>query len=324
MGQATQAILDRKRDTGRDARASDTLPSTDVGDTRLSVHQDLAPLEKEWRAFQEHADCTVFQTFEWAVTWQQHIGARNGVEPAVVIGRADNGEMLFLLPLAVEARAGARRLTWLGSDLCDYNGPLLAADFSRRIGADRFAELWREITERLQNRPSLRHDLVDLEKMPEAIGVQPNPFLKLGVRLHPSGAYLTHLGGDWDQFYTAKRSSATRRRDRTKLKRLSDFGAVRFVQTDGGDETARTLDIFFRQKARLFAAMGVGNIFADPAYPQFFRALATAPETRQLAHVSRLDVGPTPAAVNLGLIFRGWPGARPPAGIAALRHRPRA
>ena len=79
----------------------------------------------------------------------------------------------------------------------------------------------------LQATPALRHDTIPLDKMPETIGAQPNPLLYLDVQLNPSGAYETALGADWEQFYTAKRSSATRRRDRTKLKRLGELGEVK-------------------------------------------------------------------------------------------------
>ena len=37
-----------------------------------------------------------FQTYDWLSTWHRHIGAREGVAPAIVIGRQD-GENLFLL-----------------------------------------------------------------------------------------------------------------------------------------------------------------------------------------------------------------------------------
>ena len=77
--------------------------------------------------------------------------------------------------------------------------------------------------------PRLRYDFIDLEKMPETVGAQPNPMRHLGGTMTPSGAYLTHLTGDWETFYTAKRSSATRRRDRTKRKRLGEFGELKFV-----------------------------------------------------------------------------------------------
>ena len=75
--------------------------ATPGNDVRLTVHDDLSAVEREWRAFEQIADCTVFQSFDWLSTWHCHIGSRNGVAPAVVIGRDCGGEILFLLPLAV-------------------------------------------------------------------------------------------------------------------------------------------------------------------------------------------------------------------------------
>src|SRR6185295_9550376 len=150
----------------------------------------------------------------------------------------------------------------------------------------------------------LRHDTIALEKMPATIGTQANPFLCLDVRLNPSGAYETALGADWEQFYSAKRSSATRRRDRTKVKRLGELGEVKFVNPEASAEFALTLDALVQQKSKSFARMGVPNIFTRPGYAAFFQELATAPRMRSLVHLSRLDVGSTWAAVNLGLTFR--------------------
>jgi CelD/BcsL family acetyltransferase involved in cellulose biosynthesis len=128
--------------------------------------------------------------------------------------------------------------------------------------------------------------------------------LQLGVTVNPSGAYLTHLTGDWETFYAAKRSSTTRRRDRTKRKRMSEFGEVRLVNPESAADILSALDVLMVQKARLFSHMGVGNLFARPGHAEFYRALASEPATRHLVHVSRLDVGATAAAVNLGLTYR--------------------
>jgi CelD/BcsL family acetyltransferase involved in cellulose biosynthesis len=221
-----------------------------------------------------------------------------------VVGRDGTGTILFLLPLAVRSAGFARELTCLGSELCDYNAPLLAATFSARIDAKHFMALWETIARCLQDNPRLHYDFINLVKMPETVGAQQNPMRYLGGTMTPSGAYLTHLTGDWETFYVAKRSSATRRRDRTKRKRLGEFGEVKFVKPASDRETLRTLDTLMAQKARSFAHMGVANLFAKPGHAEFYRALATDPATRQLVHVSRLDVGATAAAVNLGLIYR--------------------
>jgi CelD/BcsL family acetyltransferase involved in cellulose biosynthesis len=278
-------------------------PEALLGDIRLSVHEDLSAVEQDWRDFERRADGTVFQTFDWLSTWQSHIGARAGVRPAIVVGR-DAGGILFVLPLSTRAVEFARELAWLGSDLCDYNVPLLTQGFAQRFDHAGFKALWGNITRCLQASARHRYDVVNLTKMPAMVGGQANPLLNLGVAVNPSGAYLTHLAGDWETFYAAKRSSTTRRRDRTKRKRLSEFGEVRMVNPESAADILSALDVLMVQKARLFSHMGVGNLFARPGHAEFYRALASEPATRNLVHVSRLDVGTTAAAVNLGLTYR--------------------
>jgi CelD/BcsL family acetyltransferase involved in cellulose biosynthesis len=267
------------------------------------VHENLAAIEQDWRHFEQTADCTPFQTFDWLATWQRHVGTLEGTTPAIVIARR-GGEIVCLLPLAVHQRGLIRSLTFLGEDICDYNAPLLAPDFATRV-PEGFAALWHDIRMLLQSTPNLRHDTIRLAKMPARIGAQSNPMLALDVRLNPSGAYETALGPEWEAFYASKRSAATRRRDRTKLKRLSNLGEVKFIDPDSSAELALTLDALIQQKSRAFVRMGVSNLFMRPGYAAYFRELATAPRFRSLVHISRLDVGPVWAAINLGLRFRG-------------------
>ena len=268
--------------------------------TALALHEDLASAERDWRALEENGACTPFQTFAWASAWQRHIGTRNGTRPAIIVARR-GGDLLFVLPLAVEPGRLARRLTFLGQDLCDYNAPLLARDAVWKLTPDAFVALWRESLALIQSRSHLRHDMVVLKKMPRRIGTQPNPMLALDVRLHPSGAYETALGANWEAFYNEKRSSATRRRDRTKLKKLGELGTVVFVEQP--QDLALTLERLIEQKSKAFARMGVPNMFARPGYVEFFRDVALS--SRGLVHLSRLDVGATFAAINLGLTFGG-------------------
>jgi CelD/BcsL family acetyltransferase involved in cellulose biosynthesis len=197
-----------------------------------------------------------------------------------------------------------RRLTWLGSELCDYNAPLLAPHFGDQQSAQRFGLLWQDIVNLLQTLPQFRFDLIDLQKMPEAVGAQRNPFLNLKVLVNPSGAHIATLTGDWDAFYAAKRSPATRKRERRQFKHLAELGEVRFGDVEEREDVERTLTAIFEQKARSFARMGVENIFARPGHREFFFDVATDPGTRALVHLTRLDVGNTMAAANVGLRFR--------------------
>ena len=304
MAQAVPASLEAHSGVAAPVERAQAPSLAAFGHIRIAIYEDLAAVEREWRAFEARADGTVFQSVEWLTTWQRVVGAREDTRPAIVVACDGVGSILFLLPLAVRSAGFVRELTWLGSELCDYNGPLLAADFSARVDRDVFLALWRDVCRKLQANPRLQYDVVALEKMPEMVGAQQNPMCDLGGSLNPSGAYLTHLSGDWEAFYTAKRSSATRRRDRTKRKKLGEFGAIKLVNADSDSEILASLETLMQQKARSFAHMGVANLFAKPGYAEFYRTLATGPASRQLVHVSRLEVGGSVAAANLGLIYR--------------------
>src|SRR5262245_28137670 len=117
-------ILDRQLDHAAPPEAVERAPAT----IALAVHDDLAAVEQDWRAFERTADCTVFQSFDWLDAWYRHIGRPSGVIPAIVVGRCADGEMLFVLPLAI-APGTVLRLVFLGRELCDYNAPMLAPDF---------------------------------------------------------------------------------------------------------------------------------------------------------------------------------------------------
>jgi CelD/BcsL family acetyltransferase involved in cellulose biosynthesis len=294
---------DRSEPASAVARATVESSSRSVPGLHISVSDNLTAVETVWRRFEPDADCTVFQTFDYLSLWQRYIGVRHAVTPAIVTVRYGAGT-LAILPLAI-ARAGLlRRLSWLGQEHCDYLAPLLAKNFSDTVSSDKFVALWREIVDLMQSDTRFRHDLVELRKMPEKVGGQSSPFLALGVTRNPSSAHLTTLTGDWETFYDQKRSSATRRRDRTKRKRLGESGEVRMVTPQGESEVIQTIETLVHQKSAALKRMGVADLFAEPGVRDFYVRLATDPRTRDIVHVSRLDVGTVPASVNLSLQFR--------------------
>jgi CelD/BcsL family acetyltransferase involved in cellulose biosynthesis len=268
----------------------------------VDAYTDLAAIEIDWKGFEPRADGTVFQTFDWLATWQRHIGSQRRIVPAIVLGRDADRAILFLLPLGIETRGFLRRLTWLGSDLCDYNAPLLAPGFAENGPSARFGSLWQDIVAMLRTR--LRFDFVDLQKMPASIGARQNPFLDLQVLAHPSHAHVATLGRDWEAFYAAKRSASTRKRERRQRKQLEQFGNVRMVEVRDPPEVIRALDTLMAQKSRALAQMGAEDLFSRPGYRAFFHAVATHPAMRDVVQVTRLDVGSSPAALSVGLACR--------------------
>lgn len=275
------------------------LASTAASGIWIEIHDGLQSVEALWRSFEENADCTVFQRFDYLKAWQRHVGRLHGTRPLIAVIRGHGEEVLCLLPLAVERK----KLRWLGQDNSDYCAPLLAKDFGQRIGGGTFALLWDELCEALEREPDLRFDRIDLRKMPEFAGGQRNPMLTLGILPNPSNAHLMKMWGEWDAFYAEKRSSATRRRDRTKLKRLGEFGEVKMVTPETEVEIRKTFDELVEQKSAALARMGVHNLFADPGVQDFYRELAI--NARAFVHVSKLQIGDCQASSNLGFEHRG-------------------
>lgn len=304
MSNADVAVRDRifERPDFSAASRANAVASDELD---LAIHYDLAGAEPAWRELQANGECTVFQTFEWLSTWQRHVGVLNDVLPCIVVARDASGRTVLILPLAIHKVGVARELTWFGSDLCDYNAPLLAKDLAAGPEATTFASLWKRIIENLQADPRSRHDLIRLEKMPPLVGAARNPMLALPAHLNPSGSYITPLGNNWDEFYKAKRSSATRRRDRSKRNRLSESGEVKLVSAESGEDARATLATLVEQKSATFAKHGISNLFVRPGYVDFYRAIAGDPAMHEMVHISRLEVGPETAATNLGLVFAG-------------------
>ena len=118
-----------------------------------------------------------------------------------------------------------------------------------------------------------------------------------------NSAHITQLGDDWERFYRARRSSATRRRDRTKRKHMSEFGEIRFETIAAPKDLRQTLDTLWEQKRRIFSRKGIPDIFARPGYREFFADFASNPNSRHLAHVSRVQIGSACAAANLAIVF---------------------
>jgi D-aspartate ligase len=271
----------------------------------VQIFSDLGAIEAQWRQFERNADCTVFQTFDWLATWQKHVGERRNARPVIAVGRFGAGDIALIVPLCLTHGPLARRLCWMGQDVSDYNAPLLATDFSARTTREDFLAAWNELLVQMQCEPLLHHDWIEFEKMPETVGAQTNPFIHLKVTPNRSNAHLAHLGDDWEKFYHAKRSAATRRRDRSKLRHMSQFGDVEFITATDSVDARRTLEILMEQKSRALVRKGAADIFALPGHRAFFLDLATNPKARHLVHIGRTQIGEVCAATNFGIVFGG-------------------
>jgi len=270
----------------------------------VRISTELRDVERTWKSFEEYADGTVFQSFDWLSQWQRHIGAPANVMPVIAIASDEGGVPLIILPLSIRQQGRLRHLTWLGDDLCDYNGPLLSPLFGRFVCGHEFIALWRRILGAIRGDNRLKFDLVSLQRLPEMIGMQRNPFLSLPLLPNTFGAHLATLGTNWDEFYQARRPAKDRKVDRRKFRNLAKYGELRFIEPKEPNAIARTMDLLIRQKRDSYARIQARDIFARPGYCEFFKSISILPALASVVHVTRLDVGDMPVATGFGLCYK--------------------
>lgn len=293
----------RQRPAGRAGSAALEIRSEAVPGARLAIYADLDAVEPLWREFERSANRTAFQSFDYLRAWFRHVGENEGWRPLIVVLHLAD-DVMAVLPLAVSGGPFLRRLAWLGQDLCDYLAPLFSDELAR-MPAAQFRALWREIGLLIRSDRRFRYDYVELRRMPAQIDDRDNPFTTLPAIRHASDGHLSRLGADWSEFYRERRSARARKQDRSKARRLAEFGGVRLFSPREPAEIARVLETMFAQKSGNFARKGIHDIFERAGYRAFFTELATGALTREWVHVSALQVGPSFAATSLALEHKG-------------------
>ena len=267
----------------------------------LQIFTELETVESQWREFEKVAHCTVFQTFDWLATWYRHIGSRRDITPIIVVGQSCH-DTSFLIPLAIERRGMIRRLVWFGTEIADYNLPLLAQNFPSRV--DNFREVWQEIIALIWSHT--RFDLIDLDRMP-AITHWPihNPYFDIPrIWIESYSGHVATLTENWQEFYQSKMSSAHRQTDRRKFKRLAERGEIRFIKVTDDKDIQNTIATLINQKQASYRRMGVANLFASENYSEFYQSISTDPRLRDRVIVTRIDVGDQMVATGISLRHR--------------------
>ncbi len=266
----------------------------------LSVYERLAEFEAEWRELETHAEYTPFQSFDWVNCWLSNVGRGKNTRPVLVVIRNDRGAPALVAPLGIECIGPFRVLTWLGSQINDYNAPILGSDDTdyQRIH-DQFADIWSEVIEHLRSIKNCGFDLVNFSKMPALMGKHQNPFVKLDVTLNPNRAHAASLPATWDEMY-GRRSSNTRNRDRSKLRRLNELGEVKYFDPKNAPEKLAITRKLLQMKSHQLAEMGARNRFASESYRDFIEAVSSLDGS---THISALQLGRNVVAANLGFIL---------------------
>jgi CelD/BcsL family acetyltransferase involved in cellulose biosynthesis len=273
------------------------LPGYAPDEIVISVESDLTAVRQVWRDFERSALGFVYQSFGWVSIWNSTVGANVRLTPQIVLGRGLDGRLLFLLPLAVCRKSGARALVWMGGGEADLKGGLFSPEFLASNDAAVWPVLWRRIRALL-----LPHDVIHLTDQPEMIAGFRNPFVASRTHRLPSSTHATRLSRNWDSYYRQKRNGSARSLEKRRMRQLEAQGEVRFEVAQTQLEVILLLDWLFHHKAKSLRQIGVADPFAEEAVRTFYFESAKNCFPFGTSHLSVLRLNGKPVSVVLGLV----------------------
>lgn len=265
----------------------------------VAVFDSFAAAEGPWRVLETACTlATPYQGYDFLNHWQTHLGAADGIRPAIVVGFNQSGRPLFLWPLGLRRRAGLRVLEFLGGKHANFNMGLWQRDVAASIGA---AEL-RFITRRL----AAHADLMMLTSQPLTWGGTTNPLAQLPHQRSANYGFSGALIPDFEALLRARTNSATRKKMRKKERALAAMGEVCFERATGARQVHRVLDAFFKQKSARMRQLGLPDVFAAPGVRRFIEAAAEPKDGRPAPiELYALSVDDIVVATMGGIAARG-------------------
>jgi CelD/BcsL family acetyltransferase involved in cellulose biosynthesis len=241
--------------------------------SKFEAFGSLEAIEPFWRDLEARADASPFQRFAFTASYVPALSAPNGAEPAFILIHGSGGAAEAILPLEKVRRSGVTILRSIGGKHASYHLALASREGAKLLAADPAGAL-RQAAEAAGGT-----DLIMLTSQPLCWEGAPNPLALPGSAEAASHAYETALPGaaanpteDARSFIEAHLSSDTRKKLRKKRQALAKLGQVSFARPLEPNEIETTLQAFFAQKERRFAAQGIANPFAEPTVQAFLRA----------------------------------------------------
>ena len=270
----------------------------DVEGCDIHVCGDLDAASGHWSVFQQTAELTPFQRYEWLRHWYD-CHADEQVSPRIVFVYAA-GALRMIVPFAVETGHLVKRLVWLGHRANDHNAPLVDADWLARLEPQAANRLWHRITRVVSDA-----DYIHLIRHPSHLGTQRNPFIGDAPKNYSSASHFLTLSRNWPAFYERLRGTKSRRRLREKARRLAKVGRVRFRRVRDRQEVADTIELLLVWKKAQLERRGARNPFEGGRLKGQLLAVASDPAADDVMRVYVLEVGDRCVAATVVLTHGG-------------------
>ncbi|MBS0532352.1 MAG: GNAT family N-acetyltransferase [Proteobacteria bacterium] len=249
----------------------------------VEILRDMREAEPVWRSL-ETGMLTPYQRFDFLAQWQMHVGAREGLQPCIIIAYDTDRQPLLLLPLASSQENGVRVARFMGGKHVTFNMALLRQDFAAAATSVDLEALLRAIREH----PS-RIDILALTRQPDRWRDLPNPMTQLPSQTAVNDCPLMTIAPG--SLPADRISNSFRRRLKGKERKLQALSGYRYHLLETDHDIKRTLDWFFVVKPQRMAAQKLPNVFADPGVEDFLRAacMARLPNGARVVEIHSLE-----------------------------------
>lgn len=234
----------------------------------LRPHDRMEPLEAAWRALEAENGLSLHQSYDWCRAWVQ-----THDHDLMIIEGLRGGSTQFILPLEVVRQGPLRTARMIATDFSNINTGLYSEAF-RETSSPR--QLLRAL-EDMRGQLARTCDLLLLEKMPLEWRGRASPFAALPSVINQNAAFQLAVFDSFERTLEQINAKRRRKRARNSERRLAATGGYDHVIAEPGEDALALLDLFFRQKAARFEAMGLPDVFREERTRSFFRALASAP-----------------------------------------------
>lgn len=255
-------------------------------------------VEFEWRHLEKFSSVPSAD-YAWAKAWYEAHAEDPNLHPVIVVGRAVDGNLLFLLPLICKKYGPFKILAWPGEGHLAYQCGLFTPECRRMVTPSNAKAFWNRVFAAIPDA-----DAITASGLPSFEISNKNPLLQLPWRDYSCASYRMALDDDWDKLYLAKTNSKTRSNDRRCERRLADAGELHLRIANTSQERQHLFSVLVDQKSTWFDKQGVPNFFDNEPLRTFYEKLIQNGDWNSNSSVflSALELDGRLISVNLGII----------------------
>jgi len=238
------------------------------GTVSIAIHDQMGPLEADWRRLQADNLNSLHQGYDWCRAW---VDAYR--RPLKIVEGRMNGAVAFILPLEIVRGRMFTTAQFIGAHHANLNTGLIAPDFAAVATPDIMAGIAADLRERLTDA-----DCIILSNMPSVWRGQTPPFSMLPHVENQNHAFQLDMKPTFVE--TLAQLSAKRRRKKFSVshRRLEALGGYQHIVAETDADKHAMLDLFFTQKSARLAEFGLPNTFACPKTRKFLHSTLLIPQ----------------------------------------------